>query len=145
MYLIIKRCWNKNYITGELWIKIIKKNSEPAELIKQTCPMSILRSVHYQFWGHQDENSKLASQQYRARLHRCALYWWQRLFTYGSSRVKVKLVYANLGVKQVLTADIIYIWVCAYNNWCLIIWVNMVMSKEEHKHMISWMRVRQII
>ena len=46
-------------------------------------------------WGYQDETLKLGSQQYRAWSDSTdmqaglTLYWWQRLITSGSSRVRV--------------------------------------------------------
>ena len=53
------------------------------------------------FWGYQDENFQLVSQQYRAWSD-CtdvqsglALYWWQRLITFGVSRIRVNFPVSN--------------------------------------------------
>ena len=60
-------------------------------------PTFILRTVHYHFQGHQDKNLNLVSQQYRTWSD-CtdvqsglALYWWQRLITFGVGRIRVKV------------------------------------------------------
>ena len=71
-------------------------NPSPAVFRKWTCPPSIFGAVHYHIWENQDKNLKLASQQYRA-WSVCmdvqaglALYWWQRLITLSTSRIRVK-------------------------------------------------------
>ena len=49
-------------------------------------------TVHYQFWGYQDENLTLASQQYRAYSESMelyadlALYWWKRLILFQQDK-----------------------------------------------------------
>ena len=55
---------------------------------------SIFGTVHYHFQGYQDDNIKLVSQEYRAWSD-CmnvqaglALYWWKRLITVSSSRIR---------------------------------------------------------
>ena len=45
--------------------------------------LPFLRVVHYQFWGYQDVNLKLASQQCRPNVQaELAQYWWQRLIMF---------------------------------------------------------------
>ena len=76
---------------------MLKVNPYPAEFLKLDNSPSIFGIFHYHFWGYQDENLKLASQQYRAWFN-CmdmqiglVLYWWQRLrTTLGFGRIKVK-------------------------------------------------------
>ena len=66
------------------------------EFLKWNNPPSIIGTVHYHFKGYQDGNLKLVSQQFRDWLG-CtdvqaglALYWWQKLITFGVGRIKVK-------------------------------------------------------
>ena len=76
--------------------QLLDYKSVALPFIKWTCPTYVFGTIHYQFWGYQDENFKIGSQQYRdwsdctdveAGL---ALYWWQKLMTMGSSRVSVQ-------------------------------------------------------
>ena len=70
--------------------------------------LPLFRTVHYHFWGYQVENLKMVSQQYRAWTD-CtnvpaglALYWWQRLITFGSSRLRVNKLHidqTNIAIK----------------------------------------------
>ena len=68
-----------------------------AEFLKWNNPPSIIGTVHYHFYVYQDENLKLASQQYRARPDctdvrtNLALYCWQRLITFGVGRIRDNL------------------------------------------------------
>ena len=62
-------------------------------------------TVYYHFQGHQDENLKMVSQQYRAWLD-CtdvqaglALYWWESLITFGVGRIRVK--YTELSIYDI--------------------------------------------
>jgi hypothetical protein len=58
----------------------------------------ILGTVHYQLWGYQNENLKFRSgsiiefgqAERKAVQAGLALYWWQRLITFDSSRLWVK-------------------------------------------------------
>ena len=53
-------------------------------------------TVHYHCQGYQDENLKMVTQQYSIQAFsdcmevqaRLALYWWQRLNTFGSSNIR---------------------------------------------------------
>ena len=75
---------------------MIHVNPNPAEFLKWNDPPSIFRTAHYQFQGYQDKNLKLVSQQYRTWSDSTdlqtglALYWWQRLISFSSRRVRVK-------------------------------------------------------
>ena len=69
----------------------------PPKFFKWNNPPSIFGTVHYHFYGYQDENLKLVSQQYRAWTD-CtdvqaglALYWWQTLIIFSPSRIRVKM------------------------------------------------------
>ena len=73
-------------------------NPYHAEFLKWNNQSYIFGTVHYHFYGYQDENLKLVSQQYRAWSD-CtdvqaglALYWWQRLFTFSVGRIRVKIL-----------------------------------------------------
>ena len=63
-------------------------------LIAQANRIWFQQGKEYQFWRYQDENLKIVSQNYRAWpdwTHvqaDLALYWWQRLITFGSSRIR---------------------------------------------------------
>jgi hypothetical protein len=84
-------------------------NPEHAEFLKWTCQSSIFGTVHYQYWGYQDENLKLVSQHYDLFIElgqtagKCTevqvglvLYWWQRLTTFGSSRLSINCEIMNM-------------------------------------------------
>ena len=55
LYFIVL-CFPDNYIGY---------NNQTAEVLKWTCPPFIIGTVHYPFWGYQDKNLILVSQQYR--------------------------------------------------------------------------------
>ena len=63
-------------------------------------PLSISGIAHYHFKRYQDEIFKMVSQQYRAwsdcpdMLAGLAIYFWQRLITLGSSRVRSNTEFA---------------------------------------------------
>ena len=64
--------------------------------LKRNNPPSIFATLQYHIQGYQDVHLKLDRQQYKAWSD-CmdvqagmALYWWQMLITFGSSRIRVK-------------------------------------------------------
>ena len=65
-------------------------NPYHAEFLKLNNPPSIYGTIHFK--GYQDENLKLVSQEYRASMDvqaGLALYWWERLVTFGVGRISV--------------------------------------------------------
>ena len=84
--------WKHNVQNVKKGSYILFFNPQPAELLKWHDPFLELFIIT--FYGYQDENFKLVSQQYRAWSD-CtevqaglALYWWQRLITFGFKQDK---------------------------------------------------------
>ena len=112
VYLKSLNCWNCAFIINdaETWDPqntvsllyplsylatfILSFNPYHAKFLKWNNPSNIFGTVHYHFYGYQDENLKLVSRQYRAWLE-CtdvqaglALYCWQRLITFDVGRIR---------------------------------------------------------
>ena len=72
-------------------------NPYHAEFLKRNNPPYLFGTFHYHLQGYQDENLKLASQQYRPWSD-CtdvqpglALYWWQKLIIFGVGKIRIKI------------------------------------------------------
>ena len=91
----VSRRWF-NFMICVTRFSIMWRSWLPAEFLKWNNPSFIFRTVHYHFEGCQNENLKMVRSQYIAWSD-CmnvqadlALYWWQRLITFISSRIRVK-------------------------------------------------------
>ena len=101
-YTPFQNSYSFNPLSFFLFFFFILFNPSPAKLLKLNYPHSIIWTAHYHFQGYQDGNLKLVSQKYGAWSDcmdvqaSLTLYWWHRLSTFGSSRIRVKATHDDI-------------------------------------------------